>query len=182
MDQQHFVTELAKLRSSSTFLSLISYKNEQEEVSNYNIVFHMSYKNALEKSIMILHDYIPENDLEAKAKVELLESFSTSVNKIQTTSIEDLDDGYTRFFDEDKKYIKGVKLHNESGALHLYGLVVNKKVITPGVYSKKNKRPLTIAKDKLRKMLPVNKFRQFIIKPGQLEKISVENMTLLPPV
>lgn len=141
----------------------------------------MSYKNAIEKSIMILNGYIPEDDLEAKAKTELLESFATSINKIETSSIEDLDDGYTRFFDEDKKYIKGVKLHNESNTLHLYGLVVHKNVITPGVYPKKNKRPLTIAKDKLRKMLPVNKFRQFIIKPGQLEKISVENITLLPP-
>jgi hypothetical protein len=51
----------------------------------------------------------------------------------------------------------------------------------PGLYTKGNRRPLTVAKDKLRHLTPVGKFRQFKITPSQLDSISVENLSLLPP-
>jgi hypothetical protein len=40
---------------------------------------------------------------------------------------------------------------------------------------------LTIAKDKLKKNLPVSKFRQFKITTDQVESISVENISLIAP-
>ena len=51
----------------------------------------------------------------------------------------------------------------------------------PGMYAKTNKKPLTVAKDKLRYLTPVGKFRQFKILPSQVDSISVENLSLLPP-
>lgn len=181
MDQSQFISELAKLRSNSTFLTLNKYRNEHSEVANYSIVFHISYQNALNKSIMILNQYLPLNDLEVQAKNELLESFQNSLNKMEENSIEDIEDGYTRFYDSDGKYIKGVKMHTETGTLHLYGLVSQKKILIPGLYQKKNKRPLTLAKDKLRYSTPVGKFRQFRILPNQVDSIVVESLHLLPP-
>lgn len=180
MDQVQFVAELAKLRPNSTFLTLKSYRNEHSEVADYSIVFHMSYENALQKSISTLEQYVPANDVEAKAKNELLESFHNSLNKMEETPIEEIEDGYTRFYDNGK-YIKGVKMHTESGTLHLYGLVSQKKILVPGSYPKKNKRELTIAKDKLRYMCAVGKFRQFKILPQNVDSIKVENVSLLPP-
>ena len=181
MDNNEFVSELSKLRSSSTFLTIKSYTNESSEVADYSIIFHMSYKNALERSISVIDSFIPNDDFEAQAKLELLVSFNTSLDKLIHTPIEELNDGYTRFFDSDGSHIKGVKLHKESQTLHLYGLVVHKKVLIPGNYKKINKKPLTIVKDKLRYMTPVGKFRQFKITPDQVESISVENISLLPP-
>jgi hypothetical protein len=83
--------------------------------------------------------------------------------------------------DEDNTPIKGVKLHVATNTLHLYGLVAHKRVLMPGLYTKGNRRPLTVAKDKLRHLTPVGKFRQFKITPSQLDSISVENLSLLPP-
>jgi hypothetical protein len=180
MNKTQFVAELSKLRPSSTFLTLKGYRNEFSEVADYSIVFHMSYQNALVKSISTLEQYIPQNDLEVYAKNELLDSFNASLNKIAEIPIEEIEDGYTRFYDNGK-YIKGVKLHNASDTLHLYGLVSQKKVIIPGFYPKKNKRALTIAKDKLRHMCPTGKFRQFKILPQNVDLIKVENISLLPP-
>lgn len=181
MNKDQFISELGKLRPSSTFLSLQEYCNEQQEIANFNIIFHISYKNALQKSVLILDSYIPENDLEAQAKNELINSYTNSLNKIEATPIAEMDDGYTRFFDDAGKHIKGVKMHSETQELHLYGLVVNKTLIKEGKYRTRNKQELTVAKDKLRTLCPVNKFRQFKIKPEQVRAIKVENISLLPP-
>jgi len=180
---QQFVSELGRLRPSATLLSILGYRNEYSEVADYSLVFHISYENALRRSLTALESVIPSTDYESIAKRELIDSYNKSLDKMATTPIEELEDNYTRFLDEDGNHIKGVKMHTESGTLHLYGLVNHKRVIMPGLYPKKadNRRPLTVAKDKLRKLCPVNKFRQFHITPDQVNSISVENLSLLPP-
>jgi hypothetical protein len=175
-----FVTELSKLRSNSTFLTLKGYRNEYSEVSDYSIVFNISYANSLEKSIEALNIYVPESDLEVKAKQELIDGFKKSLNKMETLPFEELDEHYSHFQDDDGNYIKGVKYHHKTDTVHLYGFVAHKKVIIPGNYPKSNKRELTIVKDKLRKLCPVTKFRQFKIVPNQLDYIRVNKITLLP--
>lgn len=180
MNNEALVAELSKLRSSSTFLSLKGYHNEHGEVADYSLVFHMSYENALKRSIDTLEELDFTTDLEKQAKAELLESFNNSLIKLAETPIEELEDAYTRFFDDDGAYIKGVKVHTATNTLHLYGSVVHKRVTVPGVYPTRNKRPLTVAKDKIRYLTAVGKFRQFKILPSTVERISVENMSLLP--
>lgn len=182
MNQDQFVEELSKLKPGATFLTLKGYRNEHSEVADYSVVFHISYKNALERSIAALEPYVPADDLEKVARQELIDGYTKSLNKMAETPVEEVEDAYTRFFDDDGKYIKGIKLHTESKTLHLYGLVSQKKVLMPGSYPTKNKRALTIAKDKLRKMCPVDKFRQFKITPEQVDLISVQNLSLLPPI
>jgi hypothetical protein len=181
MNQDQFVSELSKLRPSATFLSLIGYRNEASEVADYSIVFHMSYANALKRSLLALDCVVPVDDLEATAKRELLDSYQASLDKMAFTPIEELEDNYTRFFDENNLPIKGIKLHTATNTLHIYGLVAHKRILMPGQYKTTNRRPLTIAKDKLRRLCPVNKFRQFKITPQQVDSISVENLSLLPP-
>jgi|SRR5271166_3465090 len=181
MDTLEFVDELSKLRTGSTFLTLKGYRNEHSEVADYSIVFHMSYQNALKKSIEVLGELDLKESMAKFARLELMESFTRSLGNMANTPIEEIDDAYTRFFDDDGKYIKGVKMHTATGALHLYGLVVHKRIYMPGTYPKHNKKALTIAKDKLRHLTPVGKFRQFKILPSQVDRISVDNMTLLPP-
>lgn len=181
MDRQEFVKELSKLRPSSTFLTLHDYNNEYGELADYSIAFHISYQNALKRSILIMNGVIPENDLEAQAKMELLDSFNTSLTKLKEITIDKIDDAYTRLFDDNGNEIKGIKIHTESNTLHMYGFVVFKRILLPGVYPKRNKKPLTIAKDKLRRLTPVDKFRQFRITSEQVGSIVVEHLSLLPP-
>jgi hypothetical protein len=183
MNKQQFVGELSKLRPGSTFLSVMGYRNEYFEIADYNLVFHMSYENALKRSIATLQAYKPTSDLEIEAKADVLSRFKNSLSKAQNTSLEDIDDAYTRFFDDDGNYIKGIKMHTKTETLHLYGLVVHKRVIMPGSYDDKDtRRPLTVAKDKLRRMCQVSKFRQFKMTPAQVDRITVEHLSLLPPV
>lgn len=172
---------LAKLRPSSTFLSLKGYLSATSgEIADHTICFHMSYGNALERSILMLEAFIPADDLEAQAKSELLASYAKSLDKVKSEPLEVVGDVYDRVLDTEGNHIKGIKVHRESGDLHIFGLAHSKRVIKPGTYKEVKSRPLTIAKDKLRKGLPVERFRQFIVKPGQVEEIRVESLTLLP--
>ncbi len=181
MTQDEFLNELSKLRPNSTFLSLHHYRNASNEVADFSIVFHISYEAALKTSIQELTDMQLEGELELKARDELIESHNTSLNKMATTEVEDLDDGYQRFTDEDGNYIKGCKLCISTGELHIYGLVAHKRVIVPGVYKEKNKRALTIAKDKLRYQTRCGRFRQFVVAHDRVERIVVDSLTLNAP-
>ncbi len=178
--QTNILFELSKLRPNSTFLTLKGYRNAHAEISDYSLVFNISYKNSLLKSIQLLKDIVPADDLEAKAKEQLITSYNKSLVSLETIPFEELEDNYIHFTDESGKYIKGVKYHKVSKTTHLYGFVVHKKVIIPGSYPQVNKLPLTLAKEKLSKLVPVSKFRQFKILPDQLDYISVNNLTLLP--
>lgn len=181
MNKYNFINELSKLRPQSTFMSICGYRNEHSEVADYSIIFHMSYANALRRSVMALESIVPVDDMQAIAKRELIDGYNHSLEKMATTPVEEIDDAYTRFFDNDGSYIKGVKVHTATNTLHLYGLINFKRVIMPGTYPKSNKRELTLAKDKLRKLCPVAKFRQFRILPSQVDSIAVQNLSLLPP-
>jgi len=142
------------------------------------IIFHASYESALKKSIDILNDYIPLDDLEAQAKSELIASYKNSLNKVQNDP-DEVSEHYHRVF-MDGKPVKGIKVHRETGIGYVFGLLHKKVIQKHGSYKVVNKQPLTIAKDKLRAMVPANSWRQFIIKPGSCRYIRVERLTLLP--
>lgn len=181
MQEFEFIKALSGLRANATFLSVNGYKNESDEVADYNIVFHISYKNAIEKSLAILEPLETTNELEATAKQELINSLKKSLADMEEVPVEAVDDTYTHITNDNGTYIKGIKIHNATNTLHLYGLVVSKKVIAEGNYKNKNRRPLTVVKDNMKRLLPISKFRQFKIVPGRVENISVEKLTLLPP-
>ncbi len=178
MNNKDFVAALATLRPSSTFLALKGYTNEFGEIADYSILFHMSYKSALERSILALENMKLTSELDKLARTELLISFHTSLAK---DDVDEADTVYTRFADEDGNPIKGIRLHPATNILHLFGLIVHKKVLLPTTYPTVNSRPLTVAKNRLRCKVPVGKFRDFRITAGQVDRICVENLSLLPP-
>jgi len=102
MTRAQFISELSKLRPAATFLSLLGYRNEASEIADYSLVFHMSYENALRRSLVALESVVPETDLDALAKQELMDSYQTSLEKMATTPLEEFDDNYffikNRFF------------------------------------------------------------------------------------
>lgn len=160
---------------------LHKYQNSKGEVADFNIVFNMSYENALERSIAIVDKFKPTTELQERAQLEVLESYKKSLHRVRTVPIEDVDDAYYRYFDEDGKLIDCIKLHTETDILHMFGLLNMKRVHVPGTYKKVNSRQLTIEKKKIQKLCPLSRFRQFRLHPSQLEMIRVQQLTLLPP-
>lgn len=181
MNQEKFVSELGKLRSAATFLSVMGYRNAHSEVADYSIVFHMRYENAVKRSLTTMESLVPRNSLEAKAREQLIQSFETSLHKMKSIPEEELQPHFLHFKDDDGSYVRGIKLHVETSTLHLYGLVNHKRVRMPGSYPEVDSSPLTLVKNELRRMCPVGKFRSFRMTPNQVDYISVENLSLLPP-
>ena len=54
---------LSNIRPDSTFLSLKKYRNANNEVADYQIIFHASYENAIKRSISFLEGYQADGDL-----------------------------------------------------------------------------------------------------------------------
>lgn len=180
MNRDQFIAAVSQ-RTNSTFITLSGYRNDHNEVADYSVLFNASYENALKRSLMILESKVPGDETEARAKKELMASWEKSLERIKGTPLDEVSDAYIRFEGKDGKPINGVKVHSKTGALYLYGLVVHKRVTSAGSYPHDNRKPLTIAKDNLRNLCPISRFRQFKINQEQLDCVSINNLSLLPP-
>jgi hypothetical protein len=72
-----------------------------------------------------------------------------------------------------------LKVNTVDNSLQLFGLVQSKTVITPGVYKPVNSAAKTIAKNQIRKALPIGKFREFALDSGVIHGARVNGETLV---
>lgn len=150
---------VAKSPTGVSFVSIKGYSNQQGEVADHVFNIGADYMKAKESDIKFLQEldvtkgqWKSDMVTMAKAKAELIKSL-TNPDEVRSQAQQD---AYTHI-------CKGVKVHNETGVLYVYGNRVNKVVHVEGCYPTKNSRPLTVAKDELRKLLKTGKFRQFIM-------------------
>ena len=152
-----------KVNNSPTGVSFVSvkeYENKANEISNYLINVGVSLENAKNKDIEYLENLDVKTletdidfDLLNEAKIALIKGIK-SPNKNRSNGQKN---AYTTI-------TKGVRLHNETNRLHVYGFFVKKDILVKGVYKKVNSRPLTIAKNFLRKNMKSTKFRTMILQ------------------
>lgn len=173
----------ANFRRGSQIVSIKNYKSADNEISDFQICFHMSYRNALQKSLNLVSEYVPKSPIEEIAKKEIVESYTNSLNKFngendREEAVED--PTYEHVKDDNGNYIKGIKVHRETGDLYMYGLLLNKKVVVPVERKPVKSRELTIAKNKIKKSLrlPVDRFRQYVLTKQNFEKITIENCVI----
>jgi hypothetical protein len=165
---------VAKSPTGVSFVSIKGYTNQQGEVADHVFNIGADYGKAKEADIKFLNDLdITEGKWSSdmvtmiKAKAELIKNL-ISPNEARSQA---LANAYTHI-------CKGVKVHNETGVLYVYGNRVNKVVHVEGFYTEKNKRALTVAKDELRKLLKTSKFRQFIMADATTFKANGETLEI----
>jgi hypothetical protein len=151
----------ATSKTNVTFVSIRKYTNKYGEIANHLINVGASYSKAKERDIEFLkHLDLDSNEFEFKsakallieAKQALIESFENPNENRSQGQIE----AYTAIVD-------GVKVHNESGKVYVYGYRQNKTILQDGVYPVVKSRPLTIAKDEIRKLLRTSKYTQYVL-------------------
>ena len=153
-----------KVHNSPTGVSFVSvkgYENKQNEISNQLINVGVSYENAKAKDVETLQNLdvtTLDTDIDTKllieAKLALIKGL-IAPNKVRSQAQKDAYETIT----------KGIKVHNETKRLLVYGYIVSKEVEQKGTFKKVNSRPLTIAKNYLRKhYMKSAKFRQFYIQ------------------
>ena len=158
--------------SSATFCSIYYESKGTGEVARHTINLNVNLENLYSQDLETLMS-IKNNlndSVEIQACNELIESFEDSlkagIGNNVNYSQKNVD--YKRFKDVDGKVISNVKQH-PNGQIYLSGLLINKDVIEQGQYVERKSKPLTIAKNKMRKDLKTTKFRNYVLDSNTFE-------------
>jgi hypothetical protein len=170
------MAELVK-KNGCTFVRVKNYTNAQGEIQDVTINVGTSYENAKKRDLQFLqglnvstikHNYsdVTPELLEA-ARVELINSILTP-NKVMSEAQKN---AYVHLMD-------GLKFSPETKQLYIFGTKVEgtKVVKKSAEYKADTRRPLTKAKDIIRKDMSTGKYRQYVL--SQLGEVTINKQTL----
>jgi hypothetical protein len=169
-------TKLQSLSGQTRFASITYTAKESGETARHTILLNSDYLKQVEASKLEVELRLPTltDATEIQAANELIASFQ---NTIDNAALGKSNDSYTK----SGVYLPvgdGLKLNLNDGTLELSGISIQKTVLVEGVHKKVNSKPLTIAKNKIRRELPVGKFRTFALDKGAVELVKVNGETL----
>jgi hypothetical protein len=181
------------LNPRSMFLAISGYQNNFGEVSDFQVVFHSNYFNAVRKTLKTIQKYTPKAhdcvdqgfDLDhlRDARKEMIYSLNLSlkgeydpdfIHPYYTCA-----GVYAPVKGRNGRNIRGVILHKRTKTLHIHGLKVNKRIVKTGSYGKRARKPMTLAKRWLKKGTPLENWRQFKLLPGRFKKLAVQREVIV---
>jgi hypothetical protein len=146
----------------------VTYINQQNEKHQTLFNVGIDYQRAKQKDIEFLKQLDIttmkshlDNELLETAKITLLESFI----KPSANRSEGIANAYTHLGN-------GLKIHNETQTVYVYGMKVHKRIIEEGIKQEDTRGELTKAKDAIRSLLKSTQYRQFKIESSLQYKIS----------
>lgn len=158
---------VAKTIKGTSFIGVRGYTNKQGEVSNQTLLVGYNYLNMLnkDKEKLVNFDLAPiiekyGQKVAQTALQELLVSLAkrtaTEEEKEQLRKENDKTIGASDAqINAYTNLAKGIRLHNDSGQVHVTGVMVNKQVLSKGEYKSVNSRPKTLAKKEINKLANV---------------------------
>jgi hypothetical protein len=165
----NLILELAKVHGCK-FVHLTYRSKETGELSKYLLGLGVNLDRAYRRDELVLRLIRPQNMLEEQAKQELLDSIRDSIRLgIGNNPRYTCQGVYGPLF-------PGCKYHLENKDVFLYGFLIRKEVIEPGVYKDVRSRPLTLVKNAFRKRMKINRIRQFDI--SYVERIAFQGKVL----
>lgn len=160
------VAEAAKLQHvGAKFASILYTSKESGEVAKFVVLLGTHYGRMLESSLKLVAKKKVTDDLTAVAKAEVIASLNQSLLSFNTDTV---NPDYT-CADTYEPITAGVKAHKTEGQIYVSGVVISKKVIKAGTYKTVNSKPLTLAKNALKKSAPISKWRQFILAADNVD-------------
>lgn len=170
--------------NGAKFIALNNYESKKtKEIAVHTILTNISVMTAKETDFQTLKnadiqaiaaDLLSKNipiEITKQAYVEMLASAEKNLS-------ENIEDRTAQSQAQTDAYISlgnGIRLHKDSGALHIFGMAIQKKVLVAGEPQKPvNSTPKTIAKKLITKSLNLraDKFRTFIV-----ENVNAVNMS-----
>lgn len=183
-DMRKFFDGIENLNGAK-FINLNGYINEAGEVANHNILVNINVMNAKKTDNEILHNTNVEVISKKSAKTFALDIFNLALSEMIISSdkniSENKEDRTAQSQAQTDAYIqigKGLKLHKETGLIHIFGFKNKKKILTPGVYKPVNSSDKTLAKKEITKVLNLRSGKFHTFKIAQIESVNMENNTL----
>lgn len=180
-----FFDKFQSLKGAS-FISVNGYENSAGEIANLIINTNISVKNAKVKDLETLKNVtekdIADISLSSGIGIDVLNSaLSELVTKAEQNLSEKIEDRSTQSKAQADTYIHltpAIKMHKETLQIYVTGMRERKTVIKPGEYKKVNSRPLTLAKNAIKRHcdLRMEKYRTF--KIGNMNEIKINGDTL----
>lgn len=172
----HLITLLSNPDNNSPQFASFTYTSKTDgSTARYTLILGASYLNLLERSKLELELSHAQIDPSLrKAANDVLESINKSIaaQKAGTQS-----EDYTK---KGQYTPLGFGLNlNTDNTLQMFGLLHSKVVLVPGVKKETKSSPHTIAKNIIRKMLPLSKFREFALDLGNIHTVRMDGQTLV---
>lgn len=174
------VSALASNAKGCKFASVLYRSGSTGELARYSLLIGVSYENAVDRDLEFLYKlkkYKPYGDANTPAALvhiqavdELITGLESSKSKFnQTLSTTNI---YTNI-------CNGIKKHKETGVFYLWGFIQQKTVINPRLKPSRSvqSKPLTIEKDRIRRKLHTDSYRQF--KIDNIGTVKINNQTLV---
>lgn len=155
----------------ATFIGITYTAKGTGETARHVLNLGVSYHNAVAKAIHELSciDRKTLSGLEIEALDNVLGSYQNTLDK---AAIGEKNDAYTKA-DVYIDICPGLKMNKNDFTFELHAMSVSKKVLVEGVHKTVASRPLTIAQNKLKKGLAVDKYRSFKLSLEHLESIRI---------
>lgn len=184
-DMRKFFDGIANLNGAK-FINLNGYvSKESGEVANHNILVNIDVMNAKRKDATALTVADVNTIASKSAKSIAVDIFQTALTEMRVSAVKNIsenkEDRTVASQAQTDAYIqigKGLKLHKETGNLHIFGFANQKKVIKAGTYKTVNSSDKTIAKKEITKVLKLRagKFRTYIIE--NIASVTFDGRTL----
>jgi len=160
------------------FASLTYKAKESGEVARHTVLLGFSYHNAVEKSVVELEIQTGEGKFKTPLEIQAATEVMESLKKTLSAHAEGKqNEDYTK----KGQYIpfgNGLNLNTVDNTIQLFGLTQTKVVLVKGEYKTVNSKPLTIEKNKVRKSLPIGKFREYALDPETIGTVKVNGQTV----
>ena len=171
------VAQVAALRGSK-FASLTYTKsakvNGAGEQARHTIILGFDYMGAVKRSLAELQARKFDSELDKQAAAELVASFEKTIAAHEAG---ERNPDYTKK-DVYVSLFNGLNVSKTDGSFKLFGLSISKKVLVNGVYRTVNSKPLTVAKDAIRKTLTIGAFREFAVSEESLANAKLNGETI----
>ena len=167
--------QLSLIESQTRFVGLTYTAKKTGETARFTVLIGIDYLNAIKQSQTELEITLPTlTGVERQACQELLDSFQ---NTLDNAEIGKPNDAYTKK-GVYRQITVGLQENLNDGTVEIKGLVQSKKVLVEGIYKSVKSSDLTIAKNKLRSLTRVGKYRTFCVDLDNLHGVRINGNTL----
>jgi len=136
------------------------------EVSRFSVALHINKNRLAMESLEIAKSLRVDGEIEERAKIEIIKSLENTLkNGVGNNN------SYTRKGSYSTE--RGIR-SNDNGNLEINCLQLSRTVVVEGEKKAVNSRPLTIAKNAIRKVLPYNRLRSFTIDPLKFSRVAID--------
>ena len=174
------VIQQVAANKGSRFVSLLYRSKESGELARHVILIGFSYHAAVERSLASLKKARFSDPVKKQAQGELIASFEKTLTS-HSQGKQNADYTKGAVYDDvvlDGETVNGIKYNTNDNSFKLFGLTVGKTILENGVFKTVKSAPLTLAKNALRRKLPIGKFREYAIEENALAVAKINGNTL----